>query len=660
MGTIDTVHADMDIDLRKAEGKMIWQVLVMVSGMERDLIVYRHQAGRVNAWKRNAWFPSTAVPPGYVIGEGRKITILDDQIDVTRKMLTILANPKLTPTQVCRRLGDLGISTPKLRQLHGADATYADAHNTGTAVQSLLGWLPAYEHGVYEAVWPNQMPGITEFGGVDVETLEGYENGVLRLKYEVPSPDGGWAPSEVFDAIKDRWITEESTSPVRGGGAQQLVRPLTGVFRSAVDGKEHRLRAASGRYAIEQRTYRPDAEFVDWIKGRRGDHIATVDEGAMHRSIAHGVAEAIRDGVSARLIPGEILWIGPSPGMPSLSNGPARRKRLETHVEDETRRATQARHNANDTQDPDLRADFLEDAKRATAKCRRLKKLIEEIDVEAATPVLLPERFESNTDALVQALSSLANAVGPQPADMRAALQSIITDESLNITDDAVEWSLYVRIPVDQGVVVLGPITGTIPNLKMRPPTGVTRRQRKEFVNQLIPDGLSRLAAESAATCAFPNLVDALLSDVGSGPDQWIRHVRAVYLNPEFKWNRGRWMLDNQTRQKLCDVLVRHGGSASVSEVQSAGISDSQWRHLTRTTDDPSGAPIAFMGSGRGSSRLIELLRCPHCQGYASVSMPVPEVPFGVLCPECRRAPVESSPEFPAWYFEPVSLTEAA
>lgn len=53
--------------------------------------------------------------------------------------------------------------------------------------------------------------------------------------------------------------------------------------------------------------------------------------------------------------------------------------------------------------------------------------------------------------------------------------------------------------------------------------------------------------------------------------------------------------------------------------------------------------------AGRAVVRLVD---CPHCGGWASKSLWVPETPRGLLCPDCLRMPVEGSPVFLQDYLE--------
>lgn len=670
MDEVELVEAEVAIDLRTPHGKILWQVLAMISAVERDMIVARHTAGRINQWKRQAWIPSRSLPPGYRLDDDRQVHLDDTQVDAVRKMLRILADPHITPQQVCNRIGALGISNPYIRKTHGPNATYADVRHPSSAMKTLTGWLHTYETGSYTVTWPNPFPGVKEVGGVPVEESDKHRHGVLRFEYTLPLPEGGWASGDVFAAAS----TRRRTKTPRGGAAHRDVPPLAGSFRWSDKDYEYATMSRLQHYLLYRRPQQNDRDLTGWaysISSGEAEHLATIRKRELHRSIATTVAEAIRDGVGANLLANQMFWLGDSTQLPDFGTQSTRLRTLERRIEETERRLRRAHSNARLADHTESAQRFVADTIKYERELKKLQTELKAIQAEANIEPTLGERFESNAGLVAAALANLATIDDTPPADrtdnaqnVRKALATILSHTRFTTEGKEAHWSLHVQIPVPEGIVSLGPITGTVANTKHNPPADnhLTRTQRRKLVKELVGTGINLQAARVLANCPHRQLVDALAAHLSGAPDtgldkDLLEHLASIYTKSGFRWMPGVWRFDEPPRQKLLDLLLEANGELSVAAINAAGIDRHVCARLSRHLDTPTGTAIVERVGRWGvrtkaTDRSLRLRACPHCGGWASLVCLTPETPEGVLCPTCRRMPTPDSPTFPECYLD--------
>lgn len=639
------LHCEAEIRPATPEGKMVFQVLGMIAAVERDYIVRRHTAGRVSQWRRRDWIPN-AYPPGYRVEDGH-LVLAPNEIEATRQMLAIMATPGLTPAEKALRIGALGLSTPMITRIHGDEATIADARNPSDVIDTLMGWVDTYDTGRYDVLWPNPFPGVEEFAGVEVEDLEGYEYGALRLRYEVPIPGGGWADDSTFEAIRQN----RSTLAPTGGASHRTVPPLSGLF-SFVDGSyEYAIVGRGDHYQLVRRPHEPLRQFTGWTcEVNDSEWITTVSRREWHKSIADAVAEALRHGLPADLDPTRFQSIDT---LPPLNPRRARIRILRKQLADVTDNLERARRNARLAGDDDAATLFVEDVKRYLAEHRFLTGELEELDDD--DPQVLGDSFESSAELVAQALGRLSRVELAADASLRDALRTVISKERWWLDDELVHWEIFLEVPHNEGTAVLGPISGTLNRYaggKRRP---TRRRIRRASALSLIELGLGERAAMTVSACPSPLLGEVLTAHLTGQPTpegtdaDWAKTVIETYTDPAFRWQRGHWRLGDTERVRVLTLVADAGGTLRRSQILGAGVAPHQLRYLTRQTDAPSGDPILTRLTGEHDAK-HELIRCPHCGAFASHSVVTPETRPGLLCSQCWRAPRPDSPVFPDFY----------
>ncbi len=650
---IDALHCEAEINLSTPEGKMLFQMLTMIAAAERDYIVRRHTAGRVAQARRKEWI-SSAHPPGYQVVD-KQLVLVEDAVEPVREMLAVLADGARTAAECARDLGALGISTPKVSQIHGEGATVADARNPSEIISTIVGWADAYETGVYEMLWPNPFPGVTDIAGLAVEEEAGYAHGVLRLTQQLPLPDGGWADAATFNAIRGRL----SSPRVTGGASHKTAPPLSGLFRFATDEHEHALACERRTYRLLRRAVDPNRRFHGWtnendLDAARTDveHMATVSRGEWHRSIADAVTEAVRTGLPGELDSSRFQSVD---GLPPLDERRARVRRLRRELGDTLAALKRAKRNVSLTEDDELAAEYMAQVEQHSRDKRRLEEELESIEGDTEAP-RLGESFESNGELVARAMAALANATDSADSALATALRTVISNERWWVEGKTVHWELFIELPHEDGTVVFGPVSGEVRDMALRrlgPAIG--RNWRRRIRPELEAAGLGERAARSAAACTNPELTSVLLSHLRGEPmpssvdPTWAGHVVAVYTDPTFHWNRDQWRLNDDLRREVLDALDAAGGELSDAALQACGFAHDQLRYLGRRVNAPSGDRV-ISSTGRAANRRHALLECPHCGGRANHSVVTPETRPGVLCGSCWRTPEPDSPVFPEWY----------
>jgi DNA invertase Pin-like site-specific DNA recombinase len=638
------LHCEVDIVTSTPEGKLIYSVLAMIAAAERDYIVRRHTAGRVIQWRRGNWIP-IGMPPGYRRAADGSLEVDPDMVEPVREMLVLLADHSKSPRLLAREIGALGITTQKLRK-RGLDV--GGARNRWEVIRTLLGWAKTLEKGSYTVYWPNPFPGVDNVAGVEVvpaAPIERFPHGGLPLEYHLPVPEGGWASQEVFEAIRNR--------PRRRSGTGRHSSPLSGFFHTRTDTDETLMFAGQTEdYEVLRRPV-GDREIDGWRNDPTVVRIARINRTALHSSIATAVIAAVQQG-----LPAELDRTRYSVGMNfRVDPRESERRELRRRVDELTTQKDRAKRNADLTSDEDSAAEFIRDYEQAGRELNRLER-----ELERHTAVATDDRvleFDSAAGLVVYAIAGLARNDTDDPRQLADSLRAVLSRETMTVDGPTVTWELCIDIPHDDGVVTLGPIRGTVPNLQPAPvklpgARTATPPWMPNARKDLAAAGIKTLAASVAHASQQPDLVAVLVGDMA--PVQlthadWAIYVQATYRNPEFRWQPGKWQLDDERRQHLVDLLVAAGAKLAVRDLKAAGFTTNEIKHLRANHDVPDGHKIVRITS-KGSRATAFALDCPHCGSPLDIVKRVPEVPHGVLCSNCRRSPDRHSPTFPNFYFD--------
>jgi DNA invertase Pin-like site-specific DNA recombinase len=247
---VDMVHCGTHLILpNTSEGKVTWTVLAMISDGERDMIVQRLFAGKCTTFLRGEWvFSKESVPPGYVMGDDKRIRVDEAAVPAVRTLLTLMADHTLSARQICDEVGRIGLTSLALRRNHGAHATYSSLRNPSGRISSLIDWLPTYQSGVIKMYHANPFPGAEQIAGLPVIRKAPEDPGSVCMAYEVGLPDGGWVADDILAAAATRGIGRRERKRT-GGAMHRDRRPLVGLEWEQ-DGVVHRLSSLAHKYVI--------------------------------------------------------------------------------------------------------------------------------------------------------------------------------------------------------------------------------------------------------------------------------------------------------------------------------------------------------------------------------------------------------------------------
>ncbi|TIC86712.1 recombinase family protein [Nocardioides sp. GY 10113] len=246
---VDRVHAGTTtMDMRggdRSVGHLLWTMLSMIASSERDLIVQRTSAGKVNQYSRGEWIQgNNSVPLGYQL-TGKTLVVDPEQTELLNLAWTLMADPNLSSTEIVMRLAARGVSTPRTRK---DGETIAELVGHHSWIQTQLWWADLYMTGKYTMRFKNPFPGAEHLAGCPVlyeidESGVRDEIGVLEFDYDFGRPN--LDPALITAAVRAR-----RTSRPTGGAAKSHVPALNGL-RWIADGIEYRLAGATrGMYAL--------------------------------------------------------------------------------------------------------------------------------------------------------------------------------------------------------------------------------------------------------------------------------------------------------------------------------------------------------------------------------------------------------------------------
>lgn len=335
-------------------------------------------------------------------------------------------------------------------------------------------------------------------------------------------------------------------------------------------------------------------------------------------------------------------------------------------------------------------------------------------DYDTQGPITGEVELEVGNIALI--LAELSETQHSGPANLAKALRGLLIGLTASVSDDqlnvTVETSL--RVETDEGIVIVGPVTLTVPNTQRAMKTqrgdilfevsmrdGLTVEEaaahvgytdmafvRRRLHERLVETGLLASKGLRAALidCPIPEVRQVLWAElqarengkafrapVGIDP-AWAAHVRSVYLDDR-EWMRA-WASD-----------THHWSRLAIEQVQAAGEKGMLWGTLLeqlvpgskRNGIDGNRELIVELVNGKGSvgrnkkmarawapalrrsenwhrhaERRVWAHDCPFCETSGTLDhvLRVPEVPGGLLCSTCRRVPSLPSVTFPEGYLK--------
>lgn len=317
------------------------------------------------------------------------------------------------------------------------------------------------------------------------------------------------------------------------------------------------------------------------VRGRRGRSEGYVDVGALHRALVTSFADALRSGIPVeRLDLGRLprAHVGAAPlALPGERELEMRIAGLSAEVD--ACFLKQARAVAGSSEEADLRAQGIA-MKAALASAEAELAQLRRGPAKDVPPVEGPPRLV--LAALKRALEILLLDGGRITNQQAAALDVVLADLVLEPGEGVWRCQASWRVPMTDGVALLGPVPFTVAMPAQRT-TAVVRRNLGQVsaddrsaardVALLMQLGLSKNAADTALDSPFPLLVPALVHALGGKPlppdtaPAWqqlafLAWLKRVYTDPQFKWSQGYTVVPF-TEQSIVNAVVGRGGKAN-------------------------------------------------------------------------------------------------
>lgn len=422
------------IEMHNNGGRLTWDVLSMVSSVERDDIERRLMLGGLFAARRGQCMLSeSAVLHGYELvddGAGNRVVSLTndgEEIARVRRMITVLAS-KGTGREKTRRLQGLGLR--RIRNALGGTEVLdvKDFSDSSSLITTLNGHGDIYRTGTYRY----RRTISDEYGDGDVAgyPIKHQDGGTKYVEVEMPLglPQQGWATEAIFDAwdAEVARLASKSSGPLRGA----MRKPLSGVCAFTEGDKEYALTSdGRHRYLLRQRSVDPERKAPGWDSSKRSSSIvARLHAQQLHTSIADAVRRALTEGSSFELMDAatavddeghaHVVYIDEATRRACYL---ARQDRLRRDLE---RTAQLAVTTTNDL----LQQHYAEQAETLAQQLSDTVKALEAKQV----PRQIPNHFTVHGRTLLTALDNLANAEGSLDADVADAVGHRVSADAVH------------------------------------------------------------------------------------------------------------------------------------------------------------------------------------------------------------------------------------
>lgn len=665
---------------------MVWTMMSTIATAERTLIVQRLNVGQINKWRRGEWLHAHRPPLGYHLDEAtNRLEVDPRQTDAVRTAWTHLADPDVAPWRVLQALRDSGIDTRRT----GAPGESPRQLHPHFYIRRLFEWAPTYLTGLYTIRWANPFEGVTQVAGLDVHPTTRPEApfGEFHLTYDLGRPDVD--PVLIEAAVDAREARRRG--PRTGGAAHRRIPLLTSTSWTEGD-LEYWLAPSEGSYTLRVRDVLPEIDGhakngptrgVSPGRGHNphglpdGNKIAVVTAVDLHESMLSAFARGLRTGVPAEVLDGYRAHMDARQLTLVDETGTAI-KQLRRDAGDNRRKATNARENANDQDDADLRQQFLADARRYTDEARRLDRQAAELESDEASRAV-PDEFTCEVDHLIRGLDGLRGSDGLVDREVKQAFAKVVRNIRMRRLGNEIQWSAELLVPAAGRVLILGPFTGIVrARGRLRTDAelatdshskGGAIRRRDDFI-ELENAGFPTNLARAAAAAPHRLIVRTLLGESVEWPDaspsfdheRFSQHIRNTWSSG-VGWQGSLYCPTSPKRQALADLVAARGGETLLADIEPELESiDLKHNSLCRLTvvsaTHPVGLPyppvVTRWGPwGHNTSRSLRAVRsvlCQSCGQPATAVVRVVEVPDTLLCRTCLVMPSNPQLVFPMSY----------
>lgn len=690
---------DERIGIHEPHAEMRFMLAALAASTEAAAIRRRTFWGKLQTLMDGGTILSEyTMPPGYRRGDDGRVEPDPGQRAWIEVILHAMAYG-LSDREVIANAAAAGVTTPLLRKLHGPHATVADHVNPNELVRGWYANLELWHTGQRTQALRALDEGRGDYEGFPVERdADGHDYVLVTQKWGLP--EEGWAPENIFEAAYVARQQRATRARPTGGAAHKQRRPLADLVKFEDDTPEGRWQYKlcthqTGFYELRRRLLCPgDDPNAGW--GRRphlqGERSATVACALLHERLADGIVAAIRDGVPVEWLDGHHAW-REGDVLRVAERAPDPTKDLERRIARTEKQLTNLTDSIANARTEALRDRLTQDADRVQRELDELHNDLAAANAERQ-PVEEPDTFDSELGFLVSCLAVLRETHESADAELGDALSTILEQLELrpDPNGDELTWNTRVRVPARGGVACVH-AQGRVPAATLRKARSIAAQQHdilEAFMTEDVTidevttrfgktstDRVQRALLAELATHGLPRGIRGHLVHRAPLPARQVvwaslnrrrwpqdtdpgyaDHVAHAYIqSPTRGGNPGRRHQAAARAQLICDYLADRGGTAPraqvVTDLADRGVTDAAVATALEARVAPGHRyrPRAIRRCPERPSTDIALLDCPHCGGWARIVCHLPEVPDGLLCPDCRRAPVADSPPFPSAYF---------
>jgi hypothetical protein len=685
----------LELGVRTVHFDMWWSTLATVAAADRDAVVRRLQRGRVAGVINGRWSLPGRPPEGWKVGKDGRPVVDDDDVEVVRQVIKILAVPGLNGRERRDLLVRAGYPLTRLRHggaerrgLKGDECDWK-SESYWKEIDRLYAGLPVYLDGIYERTVKNYFTDVDSVDGfVVVEKKFRGDAGRLLVRLQLPMPEGGWGAKEDIEQA----IRIGNTMKSRGRAARSDMSPLSHLPSWETDGEVRWVEPEDAYLKVYSRPLVSDAEVQSGVRLN-----VTVKTDELFMSMSEAIATGLEHGVSARPVSGVHVTQG--------ANGTVRSDR-DSHELAALAHQLSSTDKALSGLMRSLVSPSLTDAARAAVEdeLNRLTQFKAEIEAQIAVAdgtasIRLPDGTEANLGFLERWAAILGEYQGRIRRQVAQGLREIVSEFRIDWTDDGMAvWSVTFLIPTPTGTLAVGPFTGAVPNRAKSARTqkaigAAASRLSERLADQYVTSNLSRseLAAvnkcnvgyvgealrdvflkrglgQAGATALSLNAPEPLRRAVwamatGEVPTDgidasWSAVLRRVYFETDGKWNRS-WNHVQERPQQIIDELVARGGTMPWPEAMRVVPFQRLFDYTSKEKLEGKAVAVRYgtERSGSGAKGVLSLVSCTHrgCNASLTLVMCIPEVWLGfgtmLVCPACHRPAAAGAPVMPDWYF---------
>lgn len=514
-------------------------------------------------------------------------------------------------------------------------------------------------------------------------------------------PEGRWVSPELIALAKRRLETDEKRTTGRLA-SNSVRKPLTSVSVWEDDEREYKIASgANDQYLILSR---PLSEAVDSHGRRNGwpSHglvpymLATVKTASLHKTFAETIINTLsREAVTI-----------------SRKNPSTPYEEVRVDIDDISEGLNKARRRqelAEKAGDAAIEAGASSVAARKFRESEEASKEVSALEADlskayAAAEDARPLTLDSAEVAeLAATLAELAETENQGRPELNSTLRRLIARLEASLADNGlkVEFKVWLRLVSNDGPVTVGPICFSVANRRqdlvaerheaaaryvlaesMREGEAMDksgydslphmRRRITKMLAEVVPSTYLRSAIVDCpiveTKAVVWEMLDASLNGrafvTPQGLDKaFATHIRNTYGSAEFSWTIAWASQSHELPRLVLEYVLACGPDGAKALDLQKYAATLGGKALTQNFI---GLSYRGMRKGDGYELILErgenfkknnddrrfkTLRCPFCDRRTlSHTLKVPEIPGGLLCTECRRAPSLPSVTFPEAY----------